>query len=82
MTHVRRPDLRSVPVAVECRGDGKAVYACIGDPSSALRGESGVIAFGENLPEALHALAAALYEEVGAADTWAPISDDLPQEPT
>lgn len=62
----RRPELRSVPVSIECRADGKAVYACIGDPSKALCGEAGVIAFGDNLPEALAALARELYAEVQA----------------
>ena len=67
---MKRPDLRSVPVAIECRGDGKAVYACIGDPSEALTGQRGVIAFGDNLPDALHELATELYKEVGEPDHW------------
>ena len=67
---VKRPEMRSVPCAIECRGDGKAVYACIGDPGKALQGESGLIAFGDTLADALRALAIEIEREVGwdAAD--------------
>lgn len=61
---VKRPTMRHPPCAVECRCDGDQVYACIGDPSAAIRGESGVIGFGDTLADALRALAAEIEEEV------------------
>lgn len=61
---MKRPTLRHPPCAIECRCDGDQVYACIGHPSEALRGERGVIAFGDTLPEALRALALAIDAEV------------------
>lgn len=65
MLKVKRPYMRSVPCAVECRADGKSVYALIGDSTSALTdGERGIIAFGDTLPDALRALADAIEKEV------------------
>lgn len=62
---VKRPYMRSVPCAVECRADGKAVYAAIGNVDGAIRGESsGVIGFGNTLPDALRSLADAIEKEV------------------
>ena len=58
--------MRSVPCTIECRGDGKAVYACLGGtPSEALVGEKGLIAFGDTLADALSALADEIEREVG-----------------
>jgi hypothetical protein len=58
--------MRSVPCAVECRGDGKAVYACIGDRSDAMTEQiRSVIGFGDTLPDALRALADEIEKEVG-----------------
>ena len=56
--------MRHPPVAIECRCDGNQVYACIGQPDEALRGERGVIAFGDTLADALRALAEAIEAEV------------------
>jgi hypothetical protein len=62
---VKRPYMRSVPCAVECRADGCGVYALIGDSTSAMTdGKRGVIGFGDNLPEALRSLADAIEKEV------------------
>jgi hypothetical protein len=62
---VKRPYMRPVPCAVECRGDGSAVYALIGDFTSAMTdGENGVIGYGNDLPEALRSLADAIEKEV------------------
>lgn len=62
---IRRPYMRSVPCAIECRADGTAVYACIGDVSLALRGEAGVIGYGDTLADALRDLADEIEREVG-----------------
>jgi hypothetical protein len=62
---VKRPYMRSVPCAVECRADGCGVYALIGDFTSAMTdGERGVVGYGDNLPEALRSLANAIEKEV------------------
>lgn len=57
---VKRPELRHPPLAIQCRCDGNQVYAMIGkDPME------GCVGYGENLPEALRALAIELEREVG-----------------
>lgn len=62
---VKRPFMRHPPCAVECRCDGNQVYAAIGNPDAAIRGESGgVIGFGDTLADALRALADAIEKEV------------------
>jgi len=61
---VKRPIMRHPPCAIECRCDGSAIYAVIGNPDEAIRGESGVIGFGDTLPDALRALALEIEKEV------------------
>lgn len=62
---VKQPYMRHPPCAVECRADGKQVYAAIGDPDAAVRGEpGGVIGFGDTLADALRNLADEIEKEV------------------
>lgn len=76
---MRRATMRHPPCAIECRCDGNQVYACIGNPSKALVGESGVIAFGDTLPDALRALALEIEREVEPrAEASAPAGDATP----
>lgn len=57
---VTRPYPRHPPCAVECRCDGNQVYALIGSDYM-----TGVVGFGDTLPDALRALADELEREVG-----------------
>lgn len=57
---VVRPEPRTAPCAVACRGDGDQVLALIG-PNI----QEGVAGFGDTLPAALRALADELDREVG-----------------
>ncbi len=66
---VRRPYMRHPPCAVECRCDGKQVYAAIGDPDAGiLRQPGGVIGFGDTLADALRNLADEIEKEVEVVD--------------
>ena len=61
----KRPYMRHPPCAVECRCDGSQVYAAIGSPDAAIRGEAGgVIGFGDMLADALRSLADEIEKEV------------------
>lgn len=75
-TAPRRPDMRHPPCAIECRCDGDQVYACIGNPEKALLGESGLIAFGDTLADALRHLADEIEREVG----WDPVQWTMTEE--
>lgn len=57
---VKRPIMKSVPCAVNCRGDGNQVLALIG-PNI----QEGTAGFGDTLPDALRELATEIEKEVG-----------------
>lgn len=61
---MKRSTMRHPPCSVECGCDGNQVYACIGRPDEALRGEAGVIAFGDTLADALRNLGDEIVREV------------------
>jgi hypothetical protein len=65
METVKRPYMRTAPVAIECRCDGSKVYALIG-PNYA----EGVVGFGDTLPDALRHLADEIEAEVGQANPY------------
>lgn len=57
---VTRPEMWSVPVAINCRGDGNQVLALIGSNI-----QEGCAGFGDTLPDALRDLASEIEKEVG-----------------
>ena len=56
---MKRPIMRSVPCAINCRGDGNQVLALIGSNI-----QEGVCGFGDTLPDALRDLATQIEHEV------------------
>lgn len=62
---VKRPYMRTAPVTVECRGDGKSVYACVGSIFVLeYGGPSALIGFGDTLADALRDLAESIEKEI------------------
>lgn len=62
---VKRPYMRTAPVTIECRGDGTAVYACVGSIFiEGYGGPNALIGFGDTLAEALRDLADSIEKEI------------------